>query len=107
MKTVRQYGRRSQCIADRNGAESGGTRACRRSAARGVGRAPDDNQLLRLAAKQRRQAERFARVYSLLKETTEAIEADEFVRAVGAYREAVNLSQGFSSVLSRPRLKAV
>ncbi len=61
-------------------------------------KAPDDNQLLRLAAKQRRQSERFARVYSLLKETTEAIEADQFVRAVGAYREAVNLSQGFSSL---------
>lgn len=59
---------------------------------------PEDNQLLRLSAKQRRQSERFTRVYSLLKETAEAIEADEFVRAVGAYREAVNLSQGFSSL---------
>jgi hypothetical protein len=61
-------------------------------------KSPDDNQLLRLAAKQRRQAERFTRVYSLLKETTEAIEADEFVRGVGAYREAVNLCQGFSTL---------
>lgn len=60
--------------------------------------APDDKQLLRLSAKQRRQAERFTRIYSLLKETREAMEGDEFVRAVGAYREASNLSQGFRSL---------
>ena len=59
---------------------------------------PNDTQLLRLAAKQRRQAERFTRVYSLLKETAEAFESDEFVRAVGAYREAANLSLGFSDL---------
>jgi len=61
-------------------------------------RAPDDKQLLRLAAKQRRQAERFTRVYSLLKETHAAIGVDEFVRALGAYREAANLSQGFADL---------
>lgn len=58
-------------------------------------RTPHEKQLLRLAAKQRRQAERFTRVYSLLKETQTALEGDEFVRAVGAFREAANLSQGF------------
>lgn len=61
-------------------------------------RAPDDSQLLRLVPKQRRQTERFTRVYSLLKETHEAIENDEFVRAVGAFREAANLSQGFPAL---------
>ena len=61
-------------------------------------KSPDDKQLLRLAAKQRRQAERFTRVYSLLKETGAAIEGDEFVRAVGAIREAGNLSQGFGNL---------
>ncbi len=61
-------------------------------------KSPDDNQLLRLAAKQRRQAERFTRVYSLLKEAGGAIEGDEFVRAVGAFREAGNLSQGFRNL---------
>lgn len=59
---------------------------------------PGHPQLLRLAARQRRLSERFFRVYSLLKETNEAIEADEFVRAVGAYREAANLSLGFSAL---------
>ena len=61
-------------------------------------RSPDSKQLLRLAARQRRQAERFTRVYSLLKEAGEAIENDEFVRAVGAFREAANLSQGFETL---------
>lgn len=61
-------------------------------------KSPDDTQLLRLAAKQRRQAERFTRVYSLLKETGGAIAGDEFVRAVGAFREAANLSQGFANL---------
>ena len=61
-------------------------------------RTPEDKQLLRLAARQRRQSERFARVYSLLKETHAAIDSDEFVRAVGAYREAANLSQGFDNL---------
>jgi len=56
---------------------------------------PEDNRLLRLAAKQRRQAERFTRIYSLLRETGEAIEGDSFVNAVGAFREAANLCQGF------------
>ena len=59
-------------------------------------KSPEDNQLLRLAAKQRKQAERFARVYSLHTETRQAVECDEFVRAVGAFREAANLSQGFA-----------
>ena len=59
-------------------------------------KSPDDNQLLRLAAKQRKQAERFTRVYSLHTETRQAVEGDEFVRAVGAFREAANLSQGFA-----------
>jgi PEGA domain len=56
---------------------------------------PEDVRFLRLAAKQRRQSERFTRVYSLLKETHVAIEDDAFVRALGAFREAANLSQGF------------
>lgn len=59
-------------------------------------KSPDDNQLLRLAAKQRKQAECFARVYLLHEETRQAVECDEFVRAVGAFREAANLSQGFA-----------
>lgn len=59
-------------------------------------KSPADNQLLRLAAKQRKQAERFARVYSLHEETRQAVEGAEFVRAVGAFREAANLSQGFA-----------
>jgi hypothetical protein len=59
-------------------------------------KSPDDNQLLRLAAKQRKQAECFARVYLLHEETRQALEGDEFVRAVGAFREAANLSQGFA-----------
>jgi tetratricopeptide (TPR) repeat protein len=63
-----------------------------------IERSPDDKPLLRLAARQRRQAERFTRVDSLLKETREAIEGDEFVRAVGAFREAANLSQGLSGL---------
>jgi hypothetical protein len=63
-----------------------------------IEQSPDDKQLLRLSTKQRRQAERFTRVYSLLKETHEAIDGDEFVRAVGAFREAVNLSKGFSAL---------
>jgi hypothetical protein len=59
---------------------------------------PDDNQLLRLAARQRRLEERYTRVYSLLKETREAMEDDAFLRAVGAFREAANLSQGFADL---------
>src|ERR1700679_1302519 len=61
-------------------------------------KSPDDNQLLRLAAKQRKLAERFTRVYSLHKETRQALEGDEFVRAVGAFREAANLSLGFPAL---------
>ena len=55
---------------------------------------PDDNRLLRLAAKQRKQEERYIRVYALLRETREAREDDSFVRAVGAFREVANLSRG-------------
>ncbi len=61
-------------------------------------RSPEDNQLLKLSARQRRQADRYSRVYSLLDETESAVECDEFVRAVGAYREAANLSQGFEDL---------
>jgi len=64
----------------------------------GLDHFPDDNQLLRLAARQRRLEERFTRVYSLLKETREAMENDAFLRAVGAFREAANLSQGFADL---------
>jgi len=57
---------------------------------------PADNQLLRLVARQRKLAERFARVNSLLEETLEALADDTFVRAVGAFREAANLSRGIA-----------
>jgi hypothetical protein len=59
---------------------------------------PDDNRLLRLAARQRKQEDRFIRVYSLLRETREAVDEDGFVRAVGAFREAANLSRGFAEL---------
>ena len=59
-------------------------------------RFPDDNQIRRLAVKHRRQAERFARVYSLLKEMGELLDQDFFVQALGAFREAANLSHGFA-----------
>ena len=60
--------------------------------------APSGNRLLRLAARQRKLAERFARVYALLKETREALQQDSFVRALGAFREAANLSQGLAAL---------
>jgi tetratricopeptide (TPR) repeat protein len=59
-------------------------------------RFPDDDQFRRLATKHQRQSERFARVYSLLKEMGELLDQDCFVQALGAFREAANLSHGFA-----------
>jgi hypothetical protein len=64
----------------------------------GLDHDPDDKQLLRLAARQRRLEERYTRVYSLLKETRDAMADDAFLRAVGAFREAANLSLGFADL---------
>jgi hypothetical protein len=64
----------------------------------GLERFPESNRLLRLAARQRKLEERFTHVRSLLKETREALADDAFVRAIGAFREAVNLSQGFAGL---------
>jgi len=63
-----------------------------------VERYPDDNRMFRLVAMQRKQAERFTRVYSLLKEARNALEDDAFVRGSGALREAGNLSRGFAAL---------
>jgi hypothetical protein len=64
----------------------------------GLERFPENNRLLRLAARQRKHEERFTHVCSLLKETREALADDAFVRAAGAFREAVNLSRGFAGL---------
>jgi hypothetical protein len=61
-------------------------------------RFPDDSRLRRLATRQRKQADRFAQVYTLLKEAHEAIDEDRFAQALGAFREAANLSQGFAGL---------
>jgi hypothetical protein len=62
------------------------------------GQAPFGSQLLRLVARQRKLAERCSQVYALLKETRAALQEDLFVRTLGAFREAANLSQGIADL---------